>query len=145
MKHLLYICLVFIAMSCRSQQVIVSDECNSKSTNDSLLINYKQYEAPAEYPGGNDELQKYIKKKIENVAYEIPDKTQSVMYVILKFNKDGIIIGHKVIRDIPNCDKCEAIALDIIEDMPQWLPAYIVETDGVKKFIDSEKIIEIKF
>ena len=87
--------------------------------NDAEII-FKAVEEPPVYPGGADELKKYI---YDNLKYPENAKEQGIEgRVVIQFvvNKTGKITKTKVVQSLhPSCDK-EAIRL--IKLMPDWIP-----------------------
>ena len=74
-----------------------------------------------EYPGGMEEMMKYLNK---NIDYTISEKTQEVcsrIYYSFVVEKDGRVTEVKVIRGCANLE-LEAHVKKVIEKMPKWTP-----------------------
>lgn len=78
-------------------------------------------EESAMFPGGQEELMKYIS---ENLIY--PQKaretgTQGLVYVTFVVERDGSLTDIKILRDIGS--GCGEEAVRIVKSMPKWIPA----------------------
>jgi protein TonB len=72
------------------------------------------------FPGGEEELLKYLQK---NIKYPPPARENGIMgvvYVTFVVDKDGKIKDSKVLRGIGG--GCDEEALRVIKTMPQWKP-----------------------
>lgn len=79
------------------------------------------------YPGGQDEMMKYLSKNITYPPSAVENNLQGVVYVQFVVDTDGSIINAKVLRGFyPDCD---AEALRVVNTMPAWTPG---EQDGKK-------------
>jgi len=75
----------------------------------------------AEFPGGSAVLTKYIKEHLV-----IPDDYQGNSAVRVRFTIDefGNCKEISTRNTIENCEKCEQAAISLIENMPNWKPAF---------------------
>lgn len=93
---------------------------------------------PPTYPGGNEEMKKYIS---ENLKYPAPAKEngiEGVVNVAFLVRSDGSIGSIKIVRMIDPDLEMEAIRL--VKNMPKWNPA----TDGGKP-VEATATIGIPF
>ena len=94
---------------------------NTVKTMDFALLILPEVEA--EFPGGCEQMMKYLK---ENVANEIPESTaiEDIKWTAVRFiiNAEGKIINLRAIgtSEFEDIDK---ILMDAISEMPQWKPA----------------------
>lgn len=86
--------------------------------NDTLYLNNDDTELFVEFPGGNDNFEKYIQSKLRYPDSSKRAKTEGKVFVGFSINTDGSICDVKILRGIsPDIDK-EAIRL--ISSMPKW-------------------------
>ena len=99
---------------------------------------FKAAEVQPKFPGGADELRKYIYDNLrypEDAAEQGIEGRVTVQFVV---NKIGKITNVKVLQSVhPSCDK-EAIRL--IESMPDWIPG-----ENAGKLVDVYFTIPIRF
>lgn len=77
----------------------------------------------AEFPGGISAMLAYLSEHMV-----IPDKVKEqgitgkcyIKFIVLE---SGEISDVKVIRGVQNCPECDAEALRVVENMPNWIPA----------------------
>ncbi len=74
-----------------------------------------------EFPGGEDELSKYLSENIKYPEKARVDGTQGRVVVGFVVNKDGEIDELKLRRSIG--DGCDEEAMRVIKKMPKWKPA----------------------
>lgn len=83
--------------------------------------NAHSIDTPPNYPGGNEELYKYLRKNLQYPAAASEMGIQGKVLIRFTISKTGHITNLKITRSLnPICDK-EAIRL--IESMPAWIPA----------------------
>lgn len=91
-------------------------------------------EIMAEFPGGKDELVKFMKR---NLTYPHKAKQQSIGgKAVVKFivNEDGYISGAEVVKSTGISDLDEE-AIRIIQIMPKWKPA-LINAQNVKCYFN---------
>ena len=118
------ICLLFVAMFCTLVMFAQSDGVNTTS-NDTVVGDdgyiCVQYEKWPEFPGGQQELLKYIQ---ENLIYpKLALKKQIQGRSICQFivEKDGSISHIRVVRSSGN-KSLDRAAIRVIKTMPKWTP-----------------------
>jgi protein TonB len=78
-------------------------------------------EEQAEFPGGIQELYKYIKK---NLKYPKTNSDfQGKVFVSFTIEPDGSISDVAVMKGIPGVPEADKEALRLIRAMPKWVPA----------------------
>jgi protein TonB len=81
---------------------------------------FQVVEDPPQFPGGEEELFKYLGKSIQYPPMAKDAGVSGVVYVTFVVNEDGSISDVEVLRGIgASCDK-EAIR--VVENMPKWKP-----------------------
>lgn len=78
-------------------------------------------ESAAEFPGGYSELYQYFKN------FQVSDSAKTIakdqiLYVECVISETGKPVACRVTRPIPDCEECNAIALKLISEMPDWKP-----------------------
>lgn len=73
-----------------------------------------------EYPGGTQELLKYLSSNIKYPANAEKNKIQGRVIIQFIVNKDGSVTNEKVVRSID--PELDAEALRVISSMPKWKP-----------------------
>jgi len=86
-------------------------------------------EFEAQYPGGNNQLKKYLK---ENAVKRISDKDAGIMeYGKVRFaiNEKGEAVDARIAKS-SGISEIDKLLLDVINRMPKWKPAQ--DSKGVK-------------
>ena len=117
------ICLLFVAMFCTLVMFAQSDGVNTTSNDTVVGVGYicVNYETLPEFPGGQQELLKYIQ---ENLIYpKLALKKQIQGRSICQFivEKDGSISHIQVVRSSGN-KSLDRAAIRVIKTMPKWTP-----------------------
>ena len=97
-----------------------ADETSSQKpqvTQDSI---YRVSEVMPEYPGGPNEMMRYIQENIKYPQSAIDNKIEGRVFVTFVVEKDGSISNAAVLRGIDK--ECDAEALRVVSSMPKWNP-----------------------
>ena len=97
-----------------------ADETSSQKpqvTQDSI---YRVSDAMPEYPGGPNEMMRYIQENIKYPQSAIDNKIEGRVFVTFVVEKDGSISNAAVLRGIDK--ECDAEALRVVSSMPKWNP-----------------------
>lgn len=82
----------------------------------------------AEFPGGTEELQKYIQKNIKLKKKKSNHKQEQLVggrvLVRLIIEADGQVSHVELYEGLPNCEICNEKAIQLVQKMPKWQPAY---------------------
>ena len=81
---------------------------------------YRVSEVMPEYPGGPNEMMKYIQENIKYPQSAKDNKIEGRVYVSFVVEKDGSITNAAVMRGIDK--ECDAEALRVVASMPKWTP-----------------------
>jgi protein TonB len=73
-----------------------------------------------QYPGGPNEMMKYIQENIKYPQSAKANKIEGRVYVTFVVEKDGSITNAAVIRGFDK--ECDAEALRVVSSMPKWNP-----------------------
>jgi protein TonB len=85
-----------------------------------------------EFPGGLEEMYKYLGKTIKYPEIERQIGTQGKVYLRFVVEKDGSITDLEVIRSLS--DGCDKVALSAVKNMPNWKPGMIKGKEVRVKF-----------
>ncbi|MBO5809764.1 MAG: TonB family protein [Bacteroidales bacterium] len=97
------------ASAAPSQEVVVGQ--------DSI---YRVAEVMPQYPGGPNEMMKYMQENIKYPQSAKANKIEGRVYVTFVVEKDGSITNAAVLRGIDK--ECDAEALRVVSSMPKWTP-----------------------
>ena len=97
------------ASAAPSQEVVVGQ--------DSI---HRVAEVMPQYPGGPNEMMKYIQENLKYPQSAIDNKIEGRVYVSFVVDKDGSITNAAVMRGIDK--ECDAEALRVVASMPKWTP-----------------------
>ncbi|MBQ2375850.1 MAG: energy transducer TonB [Bacteroidales bacterium] len=78
-------------------------------------------EESAMFPGGQEELMKYISENLRYPQQAREAGTQGLVYVTFVVEKDGSLTDIRILRDLGN--GCGEEAVRIVKTMPKWIPA----------------------
>lgn len=78
-------------------------------------------EESAMFPGGQEELMKYISENLRYPQQAREADTQGLVFVTFVVEKDGSLTDIRILRDIGN--GCGEEAVRIVKTMPKWIPA----------------------
>ena len=81
---------------------------------------YRVTEVMPEYPGGPNEMMRYIQENIKYPQSAKANKIEGRVYVTFVVEKDGSITNAAVLRGIDK--ECDAEALRVVSSMPKWNP-----------------------
>jgi len=83
---------------------------------------YELVEEPAEFPGGPEELMKYLKENITIPAVVAELGIKGRTYLRFIVSSKGVISNVKVMRGVPDCKECDDEAVRVVKTMPKWMP-----------------------
>ncbi len=81
---------------------------------------YRVSDAMPQYPGGPNEMMRYIQENIKYPQSAIDNKIEGRVFVTFVVEKDGSITNAAVMRGIDK--ECDAEALRVVSSMPKWNP-----------------------
>ena len=97
-----------------------ADEPSSQKAVVSQDSIYRVSEVMPQYPGGPNEMMKYIQENIKYPQSAKDNKIEGRVFVSFVVEKDGSITNAAVIRGIDK--ECDAEALRVVSSMPKWNP-----------------------
>jgi len=118
MKKFLFAILILLTISINdyAQNIDTTDTTNKDNEPIFSIV-----EEPAQFPGGDEALLKFIRKNIKYPKQAIKNKISGTVYVQFVVEKDGSISDIKVARGIGG--GCDEEAVRVITKMPNWIPA----------------------
>ena len=81
---------------------------------------YRVSEVMPQYPGGPNEMMRYIQENIKYPQSAKDNKIEGRVFVSFVVEKDGSITNAAVMRGIDK--ECDAEALRVVSSMPKWTP-----------------------
>ena len=81
---------------------------------------YRVSEVMPQYPGGPNEIMRYIQENIKYPQSAKDNKIEGRVFVTFVVEKDGSITNATVLRGIDK--ECDAEALRVVSSMPKWNP-----------------------
>ena len=100
----------------------------------------------AEFPGGKNELEKFIKESMLEKFKTADTIPSGEVYIKFTVKKDGSLKKITISQELEGCPTCNEEALRIAKKMPKWNPAYEKINNGKgKSFYDEDNFISVKF
>ncbi len=118
MKKYFFAILILLTISINDYAQNIDTTDTIKQDNEPI---FSIVEEPAQFPGGDEALLKFIRKKIKYPKQAIKNKISGTVYVQFIVEKDGSISDVTVIRGIGG--GCDEEAVRVITKMPNWIPA----------------------
>lgn len=108
-------------------QPIIEPPVYSGSINDPLIEDTVEKavdfaEKMPEYPGGMDELYKFIQNNLSYPDYEKENDIQGTVYVQFVVTKEGIVESPKILKTVTGSHNFDKEVLHIVRMMPKWIP-----------------------
>ena len=102
-----------------TETILEQPVCDKEALNlqDSI---YRVTEVMPQYPGGPNEIMRYIQENIKYPQSAKANKIEGRVYVTFVVEKDGSITNAAVIRGFDK--ECDAEALRVVSSMPKWNP-----------------------
>lgn len=87
-------------------------------------IHYSVDGTEAYFPGGEDELNKYLSESLAGAQARAKKLgEQGVVYVSFVIEKDGSVSNVQLLKGLHICLTCNEEAIEVIKNMPSWTPA----------------------
>lgn len=116
--------LLFIAMFCTLVMFAQSDDVNTTSNDTVVGDDYYicvQYETWPKFPGGQQEMFKYIQENLKYPKQALKKQIQGRSICQFIVEKDGSISHIQVVRSSGN-KSLDRAAIRVIKTMPKWTP-----------------------
>lgn len=101
---------------------------------------YEIVAVPAEFPGGINEMRKFLQEHLNYPAVAQEKGLQGKCYVRFVVSENGKISNVVVKKGVPDCPECDTEAVRVIKLMPNWKPGEIAG-----KPVNSFYTLPIKF
>lgn len=118
MKKFLFAILILLTISINDYAQNIDTTDTTKEDNEPI---FTTVEEPAQYPGGDEALKKFIDENIKYPTQAIQENISGTVFVQIIIEKDGSISDVKVLRGIGG--GCDEEAVRVISKMPNWIPA----------------------
>jgi protein TonB len=79
-------------------------------------------EQPAEFPGGQVAMFKFIQDNIRFPESASEAKISGKCYLKFVVTKAGVVEQVKVVRGVSGCPECDREAIRVLKSMPRWRP-----------------------
>ena len=73
------------------------------------------------FPGGDNEMMKFIQKNIKYPQEEKEEGIQGTVYVTFVVDADGTLLDVKTLRGVSGGSGCDVEALRVVKMMPKWI------------------------
>ncbi|MEI8112076.1 MAG: M56 family metallopeptidase [Bacteroidia bacterium] len=115
---LMAVCLTAVfAFEPEAQTKPGKDQVKSDQIQDKV---YENVEQMPEYPGGMEEMGKYIGSSIKYPVEAMKNKIQGKVFISFVIARDGLVTDAKIARGVD--PMLDAEALRVINSMPKWIP-----------------------
>ncbi len=98
---------------------------NAQTKDTSKTRTETHVEKMPEYPGGVNEMLKYIGSNIKYPKSARKKNISGKCYLKFTVMKDGAVDSVKVLKGIPDCPECDEEAIRVVKTMPKWTPGSI--------------------
>lgn len=115
LKHLLLLLIAFSCLNSRAQ----SSGTDSLPTKREIYIIVE--EMPS-FPGGEENLYKYLANNIRYPVYERDNGLSGKVYISFVVEPDGSISNIAMLKEIPGAPGFTKEAIRLISEMPKWEP-----------------------
>lgn len=86
---------------------------------------YEIVDVPAEFPGGINEMRRFIKEHTVYPEIAREKGYEGKCYVRFVVSENGKISNVVVKKGMPNCPECDKEAIRVVRSMPKWKPGEI--------------------
>lgn len=93
----------------------------SQSMNKEMNVSYKTEMMP-EFPGGEQALFQFIAKNVKYPQVSLESGIMGTCFVTFVVEADGRVTDIKILRGVKNGADCDAEALRVVNQMPNWKP-----------------------
>ena len=125
-RFLMLLCFVVVSLNVVAEEMLPVDTV--KYRRDKAADMYIEYQARAQFPGGESALIKYVKESIQYPSDAIAEGFEGRVIVQFEIHADGSIGEVRIIRGRhPSLDK---EAERIVNSLPNFIPAKSL-TDGI--------------
>lgn len=76
-----------------------------------------------EFIGGREAMNKYLSENLVYPEFAKKKGIEGKVYVKFVISESGNVSNVKVQKGIPDCQECDAEAVRVVNDMPDWTPA----------------------
>jgi TonB family protein len=126
MRKIPFALLILVSSQCCAQSSpdsIKTDTMKVDSLNMDEVDNHVFYESEASFPGDEKALKAYLLKNLVTPAEVTEKKLMGSVIVSFVVRSTGKITNVSIKKSFVNCPSCDAEALRLIQNMPEWVPA----------------------
>lgn len=88
---------------------------------------WRVVDSPAEFPGGPQEMMRYIQRTVRFPEEVEEDGLTGRVIVRFVVRKTGSISDVTILRGMSSCPRCDAEVIRVIQSMPRWIPGRVGE------------------
>lgn len=103
---------------------VVMDVTETYKTQEKVNKTEEKYgaviEQAPEFPGGENELMRFLEKNIVYPPSALDASIAGTVYLTFVVEKNGILSTIKILKNITGCEDCSKEALRVIQLMPSW-------------------------
>lgn len=115
-NRLFLLLIMFINVICFAQTEDTNKDSNQK------IEPFVSVEQMPEFPGGQDEMMKFIAKNLKYPQNAIDSNIEGRVHLKFTIQPDGSITDIIVLNKQKLGHGCEEAAIDVIKKMPKWIP-----------------------
>lgn len=119
MKTKLITICIFFGIACVGQNNMEVKEVTATETQEEM---FTVVEEMPMFPGGQEEMKKFIQKNLEFPKTALEKKVNSKCYIKVIIKPDGSVSGIQVLKGVVDCPECDTEAVRVITMMPKWIP-----------------------
>ena len=101
-------------------QTVQHGEKESRESKDTRV--YEDYEEQAQFPGGQEALEEYLKAKLKFHKKSLKKVTNQRIILRFLIDKDGLVSKVEVVRSSGD-KRIDKEAVRVVRKMPRWIPA----------------------
>lgn len=106
----------------KEKEYMSIEEYEMKYNRGSLMV-FTNTDQPAEFPGGVDSLNAFLRSNIHYPTGAKEKKVGGKCEVKFIVQRDGSISDATIVNGISNCSECNEEAIRVVLSMPHWKPA----------------------
>ena len=99
----------------------------------------------AEYPGKEVALTAYLDSTLKKFTLSEYKKYNKILYVRITITENGKVEKVDILKNIKDCTYCNDVTIKVIQNMPDWIPAYGIYKNHTKRKEKDQALIPLNF
>jgi hypothetical protein len=150
MKNYIVLIIFFLSFTskCFSQTTNTLNNSYNLKKSDRYTLSYSdsiKTFIPAKYPGKLTALTEYLDSSLKKSNLTGVRKYNKILYLRITISDKGKVENIEILKNIKACSSCDSIAVSIINNMPDWIPAYAIYKNHSKRKEKDQVLIPLKF